>query len=139
MFLIEDCIYLQLHNLSTNDNEVLWYGGAETFNSSRSGVLINSQPFISSGKQPLPPLKLKSINECIWDAYLFINYSLSDIQSDIYGTRDKLGGVLQAFWMNSLGWSVKVEEFYSDNNGPLWMSFNDAREGEPPSLCLKAE
>ena len=75
-----DCIPLQVKGLTSGEEEILWYGGAEMFestlasNTSYHGMKILDQPFYSS---------------------------------DIYASHSKLGSVLEAMWINSAGWRVE--------------------------------
>jgi len=64
------------------------------------------------------------------------------VSSDIFADRDSFGGVLQAHWLISNGWSINVVES-DDFQSPLWMSFNDqtlipsTMEKQKDVLCLK--
>eukprot|EP01041_Mallomonas_annulata_P012292 gene12292-25853_t len=60
------------------------------------------------------------------------------ISSDIYGSHDELGGALEAHWINSNGWSLRV----TDITIPLWISFNDDNSSVPArrgALCLRSD
>jgi hypothetical protein len=57
------------------------------------------------------------------------------VASDIYSEHKKLGGVLQAQWLSSDGWIVKINPNTFDT--PLWSSFR--ADDTQPSLCLRSE
>ena len=74
--------------------EFSWYGGPELFDSHYS---------------------TSSRNDAVFHIQPFVS-------SDIFSAEQKLGGVLQASWINSQGWYLSVN---NDYNQPLWVSFND--------------
>lgn len=114
--LIEDCILLSpFHSSNTSYNPVYWYGGAEQFHSHYAFTSHQGQ-FIQN--QPF-------------------------ISSDIIASENKLGGVLQATWLNSQGWSVSMKT--SVANQPLFLSINDNittyqyLDSKLGYLCLRSE
>jgi len=91
-------------------NESRWYGGAELFDSHYVSTATSGSII------PMQPF----------------------ISSDIFASETKLGGILQALWLNSQGWSVSADS-NSDKMVPLWVSFRDTSDNNYSStaLCLR--
>ena len=101
-----DCIPLQVKGVTAAE-EVFWFGGAEMFES----TLASNTSFLG----------MKILDQPFYS-------------SDIYASHSKLGGVLEAFWINSAGWRVESD------TAPLWISFKDESIASPlPSLCLRSD
>jgi hypothetical protein len=93
--------------------ESWWYGGGETFNSVYASSSIHNQSSESIRMQPF-------------------------LSSDIYAVRDAVGGVLQAVWLNSNGWSVRVHD--TEVASPQWVSFGKMNEFRGRRmLCVRTD
>lgn len=96
----------------------VWYGGAELFSSHFASTAQNGSSF------PMQPF----------------------ISSDIFASETKLGGVLDAKWFNSDGWSISVPSASVQSvqekapvHFPLWASFRDSSEAyRSSSLCFRS-
>ena len=101
-----------------HSNESFWYGGPELFDSH----FVSSSGLGSSF--PMQPFQ----------------------SSDIFASETRLGGVLDAIWYNSNGWSISVPSssiLSQDRDDlihvPLWTSFRDSSSKyRNSSLCFRA-
>ena len=116
--ILEDCIRMDpIYSLTDNQHiSTWWYGGAELFQEHYAST--------SSRGNKIDPQPFLS--------------------SDIYSIaeRNKLGGVLEAFWLNSNGWTVRVDSdrlLNQNSNNPLWISFNVNTTHQSKSLCLGSD
>jgi hypothetical protein len=133
-FLLQDCIELKTKasrssavvataamkngKFGDDDSSAItswWYGGGERFDSIYASSSLDAKESVQMDIQPFQ-------------------------SSDIYSARDKIGGVLQAVWFNSDGWSISVEDDVS--NAPLWISMGstevEALNGTL-ALCLRSD
>lgn len=110
--ILQDCINLESRKYGSFKSKTWWYGGAEMFRSYYSSTSNHGSQF---SQQPF-------------------------ISSDIFGKENKLGGVLEALWLNSDGWSVRVNENMSEFTSPLWASFDtNNQKTNQKSLCLSSD
>ena len=102
-----------------HSNTSFWYGGPELFDSHFASSTTHGSSF------PMQPFQ----------------------SSDIFASETRLGGVLDAIWYNSNGWSISVPSSSIVSkvvegdliNVPLWASFRDSSaKYRNSSLCFRA-